>query len=82
MLFPEGLSPLLQQHTDLKSLLGGKELHIAIKQHALELPIILASSPKGLTLDTSEPASAEGIGSYIHRRALNIGLHPSITGYA
>lgn len=72
----------LQHHSTLQSLLDGDDINIAIKAEALELPVILASGPKGGSLDPQKAASGEAITAYLRRRALNMGLPPGITHYA
>lgn len=73
---------LLQDYSDLTQLLGDNKRLIKIKDSALDLPVVCAVEPKGVSIISGRPSSSDKISAYIQRRALDYGLPPGITHYA
>lgn len=66
----------------MNELLSDDKKLIAIKDEAMDLPVVCAVGPKGVEVLLDKPASSAAISTYVQRRALDYGLPAGITHYA
>ncbi|EGP86319.1 uncharacterized protein MYCGRDRAFT_109711 [Zymoseptoria tritici IPO323] len=72
---------LLQDYNTVEELCNDDKVNITFKPEARDLPIVFASSPKGLELQ-KRPAASNAISNYMQRACLSFGLPAGITLYA
>lgn len=72
---------LLRNYKSIEELMAGKEERVTFKPDALSLPVLYATSARGLFLQ-NRPARSQALTEYIRSRALWLGYEGSTTFYA
>jgi hypothetical protein len=73
---------ILVDYDNIDDLIDGDRFNITIRDDQLEEPILYASAPRGLTLDTSKPLNANALTEYIRQRGRALGYPFPITFYS
>jgi hypothetical protein len=73
---------ILVNYTTMDELLAGTHLNITVRDDHLDEPILYASAPRGLQLDTTKPLNAIGLTDYIRERGKILGYPHPITFYS
>lgn len=72
---------LLRDYTTPEELFGGDDVHIRIKDDALDLPILVSGTPRGLGV-TDKPLSSQNLSQYLMLRGRRCGYGEHCTMYA